>query len=403
MAAIRALRQQVVARVVLGIPVAPSDTVDVLPGMVHDCPGPHEQMELQIPAHASIGPQPDMLREEERTAHRSSPSYRPECPPPTFRCILVPLDGSALAECALPFAAAIARALSGRILLLRVLEPHRAPGPGRQMDPVEWEIIRAEAHSHLAKFESELKASGVASRLELVQGRAAEQIIQFAKEHEVDLIVLSSHGEGGLSGWVLSSTVQKVVARAHTSVLIVPAYAHEGQRIGDLRFDKILVPLDCSPRAECILPLAIALARAYESTLILAHIVPEPEVPRRMPPSLEDVALAAQLTERNRRAAEHYLCELHDRLSAQGVETEIRIVVSPRRARSIRALAERENVDLVLVSAHGKTGDASERYGGIAARLIQESGRAVIILQDLAGVMHEATAAEEAARSHPGH
>ena len=55
--------------------------------------------------------------------------------------------------------------------------------------------------------------------------------------------------------------------------------------------------------------------------------------------------------------------------------TEIRIVVSPRRARSIRALAERENVDLVLVSGHGKSGDASERYGGIAARLIQESGR----------------------------
>jgi nucleotide-binding universal stress UspA family protein len=313
------------------------------------------------------------------------------------------LDGSALAECALPFAAAIARALSGRITLLRVLEPHRGPGPGRQIDAVEWEIIRAEAHSHLAKFESELKASGVASALELVQGRAAEQIIQFATEHEVDLIVLSSHGEGGLSGWVLSSTVQKVVARTHTSVLIVPAYAHEGKRIGELRFEKILVPLDCSPRAECILPLAAALVRPCEGKLILAHIVPEPEMPRRMPPAPEDVALAAQLTERNRREAEHYFSELQQRLSAQGVGTEVRIVVSPRRARSIRALAERENVDLVLVSAHGKTGDASERYGGIAARLIQESGRPVVILQDLAGVMHEATAAEEAARSHPGH
>jgi nucleotide-binding universal stress UspA family protein len=313
------------------------------------------------------------------------------------------LDSSALAACALPFAAAIARAVSGRITLLRVLEPHRGPGPGRQMDPVEWEIIRAEAHSHLAKFESELEASGLASAVELVQGRAAEQILQFAKEHEVDLIVLSSHGEGGLSSWVLSSTVQKVVARAHTSVLIVPAYAHEAKRIGELRFDKILVPLDCSPRAESILPLATALARAYKSKLILAHIVPEPEMPRRMPPSQEDVALAVQLTERNRREAEHYLSELQHRLVAQGVEPEVRIVESPRRARSIRALAERENVDLVLVCAHGRTGDASERYGGIAARLIQKSGRPVVILQDLAGVIHEATAAEEAARSHPGH
>ncbi len=55
----------------------------------------------------------------------------------------------------------------------------------------------------------------------------------------------------------------------------------------------------------------------------------------------------------------------------------------------------------MLASAHGKTGDASERYGGIAARLIQESGRPVGILQDMAGVMHEVTAAEEAVRSHP--
>ena len=97
------------------------------------------------------------------------------------------------------------------------------------------------------------------------------------------------------------------------------------------------------------------------------------------------------------------MSKLQQRLSLEGLAAEIRIVVSPRRARSIRALAERENVDLVLVSAHGRTGDASERYGGIAARLIQESGRPVVIVQDLPGVMHEATAAEEAARSHPGH
>jgi len=96
------------------------------------------------------------------------------------------------------------------------------------------------------------------------------------------------------------------------------------------------------------------------------------------------------------------LSELQHRLSAQGMGSEVRLVVSPRRARSIRALAERENVDLVLVSAHGKTGDASERYGAIAARLIQESSRPVAILQDMAGGMHDRTAAA-AACHHPGH
>jgi len=359
------------------------------------------ESEIPSPSHARAGLPPGSARgKEERAANRNSHG-RHECPPRTFRHILVPVDGSALAECALPFAAAIAHAFSGQITVLRVLDPHH--GPGRQTDAVEWEMIRAEAHSHLARFQNELRASGVASELVLVQGRAAEQIIHFAKEQDVDLIVLSSHGEGGLSGWGLSSTVQKVVTRAHTSILLVPAYAHEGRRIGEVHFAKILVPLDCSPRAECILPLATALARAHDSQLFLAHIVPEPEIPRRMPPSPEDLALAAELTERNRCEAERYLGELHDRLLAEDMESEVRIMSSPRRARSIRTLAEREDVDLVIISAHGKTGDATERYGGIAARLIQESSRPVIILQDLAGVMREATAAEEAVRSHPGH
>ena len=321
-----------------------------------------------------------------------------------FRHILVPLDGSALAECALPFAAAIARALSGQITLLRVLEPHCEPCPGRQMDPVEWEILRAETHNHLAKFESELKASGVASAVELLEGRAAEQIIQFAKAHEVDLIALSSHGEGGLSGWMLSSTVQKVIARADTSVLIVPAYAHEGQRIGEPHFEKILVPLDCSLRAECILPLATALTRACESKLILAHIVSEPEMPRRMPPSAEDVALAAQLTEQDCRAAEHYLRECNTGYRWRG-GTEIRIAVSPRPARSIRALAERGERGPVLVSAHGETGDACERSAVLRRDCCREAVDQLPSSRTWRRSAREATAAEEAeaAHSHPGH
>lgn len=317
--------------------------------------------------------------------------------------ILVPLDGSALAECAVPFAALLARAFGAKITLLHVLEGHRGVAPGRQIDAVEWEMVRAEAHRHLARFESGLRASGLACGVELLQGRAAEQIVHFAKEHRVDLLVMASHGEGGLSGWVLSSTTQKVIARAHSSVLVVPAYVFQGARIDTLSIRKILLPLDCSPRAECILPLAIKLAEAAGAELILSHIVPEPELPRRMLPSQEDLALAAQVTERNRIEAERYLSELQSRLAAQWVRAEVRTVVSRRNVRAVCELAASEHADLVVVSAHGKTGDAKVRYGGIAARLIQECCRPVIVLQDLAGELCETTPAEEAARGHPGH
>jgi len=226
-------------------------------------------------------------------------SRRP-CPGLTIRHILVPMDGSVLAECALPYAAALGQVLSARLTLLRVLT-----APSGHVDPVEWELARAEAHGKLARFDQQLAARGLTSAVTVLEGRSAEQIIHFAQEHHVDLIILSSHGEGGLTGWMLSSTAQKVVARTHSSILIVPAYAAEGARTAALRFDKILLPLDCSPRAECILPFAAALARAHDAELILAHVVPEPELPRRMPPSSEDVALARRLTERNRHESEH--------------------------------------------------------------------------------------------------
>jgi nucleotide-binding universal stress UspA family protein len=343
----------------------------------------------------------------EQWRRQYDPSTRESCERgrswPSIRHVLVPLDGSKTAECVLPFAALMAQAFGARLTLLRVLETHGGAAPSQHVDPLQWEISRIEARNELNRIAGELEPARVAPSVEIVSGAAAEQIIQFAEAQHVDLIVLSSHGEGGLSRWLLSSTVQKVVSRAPTSVLIVPAYACPGRRIGDLRLASMLLPLDCSPRAEGILPLAAALARIHDGELILAHVVPEPELPRRMSPSAGDLTLAAQLNERNRAEAERYLGELHSQVVAQGARARVRVVVSPRCDRALRGLADEENVDLILLSAHGKTGDAGERYGAVAARLMQSSNRPVIIVQDLAGVLRAVNLAEEAMREHPGH
>ena len=328
---------------------------------------------------------------------------RAACGELTIRYVLVPLDGSPLAECALPWAVAVAQALGARMTLLRVLErPAISSGTSHHHDAVDWEMRRAEARSQLSRIDRDLKGRGLTSAVELLEGRPAEQIINLARALHVDLVVLSSHGEGGLTGWALSSTALMVVARTHASLLVVPAHSAEGQRVGELRLRRILVPLDCSPRAECVLPLATALARAHDAELILAHVVPEPEIPRRLPPSAEDLAVASQLTEGNRLEGERYLGELRERVVGQHVRVSTRLVVSSRRAEAIRAMADEADVELVMVSAHGRTGDARDRYGNVAARLFEQTPRPLIVLQDL-GPWREPTPAEEAARSRPGH
>jgi nucleotide-binding universal stress UspA family protein len=334
----------------------------------------------------------------------SGSTRKPECPGLTIRHLLLPLDGSALAECALPWAVAVAQVFAARITLLRILEPPAGAVPmPHAHDVVEWQIRRAEAHSHLARLESAVRASGLTSSLELLEGRPAEQILNFARDHAADLVVLSSHGEGGLSGWVLSSTAQKVVARVDSSVLVIPAHTAGTRPAGELRLRRIFVPLDCSPRAECVIPLAVALARAHDAELILAHVVPEPEMPRRLPPSAEDAAIASRLTEHNRVEGERYLGELRSQLADRTLRVTARSVVSSRRAPALRALADEADVDLIVACAHGRSADASERYGSVAARLLAESSRPILVVQDFGRAGWEPTRAEEAARSRPGH
>jgi nucleotide-binding universal stress UspA family protein len=321
----------------------------------------------------------------------------------TIRHALVPLDGSPLAECALPWAVAVAQALGARLTLLRVLErPAISSATSHHHDAVDWEMRRAEAQSQLRRIDRDLEARGLTSTVELTEGRPAEQIINFARAKHVDLVVLSSHGEGGLTGWALSSTALMVVANIPASLLVVPAHSAGDQRVGEFRLRRILVPLDCSPRAECVLPLAMALARAHDAELVLAHVVPEPEIPRRLPPSAEDLAMASQLTERNRLEGERYLGELRERLVGQHFRASTRLVVSSRRAEAIWAMAGDADVELVMASAHGRTGDARDRYGNVAARLFEQTSRPLLVLQDL-GARSEPTPAEEAARSRPGH
>jgi len=126
-------------------------------------------------------------------------------------------------------------------------------------------------------------------------------------------------------------------------------------------------------------------------------------MPRRMPASAEDVTIASQLTERNRAEAERYLRELQSRLAGQALRVSVRSVVSSRRAPAIRALAEEADVDLIVACAHGRTADASERYGSVSARLLAESSRPILVLQDLGLAARGPTRAEEAARSRPDH
>jgi nucleotide-binding universal stress UspA family protein len=296
-----------------------------------------------------------------------------------FNQILLPLDRSALAECVLPHAIAIARAFESQIMLLHVMDTPREARWRRAMDPLNWQIRKAEATAYLNDVDARLQAAGVLTETHILEGFAAEQVIGFSDTHASQLIILSSHGQSGLSEWGVSSVVQKIALRARTSVMIVRAAQSTVSDVTGLRYQRILVPLDGTPRAEYILPAAATLARAHDAQIVLAHLVQQPALPRRTPPSREDVELADQLVARNQAEATQYLDQLRSRITG---EVETRVLVSDHLAATLHALVEQEKTDLTLLSAHGISSQTPGLYGDVVSNLIEYGTVPLIIMQD---------------------
>ncbi|MCI0396243.1 MAG: universal stress protein [Chloroflexi bacterium] len=296
--------------------------------------------------------------------------------------ILVPLDGSALAERVLPHAAALATSTGAQVTLVHVLERPDMAAEAAPVDPLNWHLRKAEAQAYLDRLCARWQETGPRPTAVLLEGQAPERILDFAGQNEVDLIALSSHGQSGLSLWNVSSVVSKIVARAGASILLVRAYEGPGEQLSEVRYRRILVPLDGSQRAEYVLPFLDPLARDSQVQFLLAHVVVRPEVPRRAPLTPEEKELVEQLVARNRQEATRYLA----RLEAQRPgHIQTRVIDSDNVISALSRLVTNEGIDLVLMCAHGYScGDGGQRpYGSVVTNFIAYGRAPLLIIQDL--------------------
>jgi nucleotide-binding universal stress UspA family protein len=317
-----------------------------------------------------------------------------------FDHILIPLDGSSLAECVLPHTVALARALGAHVTLLRVLEPAYA---GHLVDQLDWQIRKTEVETYLEEVTARLRKAGLKAERALLEGQAADHIVQFARNHNVDLIVLGSHGRSGLSGWNVSSVVQKVILRAYVPIMIIRAYQPVTGKLTEMTYRRIFVPLDGSQRAECVLPLVTNLALFYKSQLLATHVVSRPEMPRRTPLTQEEIKLSDQIISCNQRNADDYLEQIRSQLSSQAIDVQTRLIVSDDMIAELHELAEQEKADLVVLSAHGYSCKSKWPYGSLAISFITYGTSPLIVVQDVAPEEVQPTQAEIAAREHKGH
>lgn len=137
-----------------------------------------------------------------------------------YKHILVPLDGSELAEEALLPALSIAQLMQASLTLIRVIPPF-VREVDEQYTAAATDILQEKAGAYLLTVHEQLTAVHVPVTIKLAAGAVAETIIEYAAAHGIDLIVLSSHGRSGISRWVFGSVAERVVRGAACAVLVI--------------------------------------------------------------------------------------------------------------------------------------------------------------------------------------
>ena len=144
-----------------------------------------------------------------------------------YRKILVPLDGSELAECAIPHVEAVARGCEApQVVLMQVTEPIYLPGEYviSEKDRQRLEALhKAAAEEYLGGLRGKLGENGLSLAAVVISGKVAETIVDYAEKNDVDLIVMATHGRSGVSRWALGSVAERVLRLSRVPVLMVRA------------------------------------------------------------------------------------------------------------------------------------------------------------------------------------
>ncbi len=296
-----------------------------------------------------------------------------------FRTILAPLDGSKVAEQALPTAARIARATGATLHLVHVhTEDARDPIFVNGL-PVIDEHLHSLAAEHERVYLERVAATVASDDLEpmpmRLSGPVVRTLMRYARDVNADLIVLTTHGRSGFDRLWLGSVAESLARQTHVPLLLLRPSSSSGS---PARFRHILVPLDGSPLAEEALAPAAALAAIDNGALTLLRVVdtlPQPmslPLPERYRP--DETTLA-----REEAAASAYLQDVAARQAPAGTRTIVSHAEQP--ARAIIETAHRLEVDLVALTTHGRSAVRSVAISSVADKVLRGIDMPLLVLR----------------------
>lgn len=298
-----------------------------------------------------------------------------------YRRMVVPLDGSGLAEQVLPYVRSLGRSLEAKVALLRVLDPLPAgltdPGHGLSRDKVIANM-RAQAQDYLEQVAASLRKQRLAVSYSVGEGLPAERIVEEAAKEPATLIAMSTHGRSGPARWLLGSVADKVLHATTDPLLLVRSRA-PASFLDEARLGTIIVPLDGSTLAEQALPHVGALAKALNLKTVLVRVTPALEEyyryvgPEYVPP--------ANLPESVDADANAYLGRLSQKLRQERFPSvEVRLLHGDAAA-AIVDLSQGVPDSLVAMTSHGRSGVGRWLLGSVADRIVRHATGPVLVIR----------------------
>lgn len=293
--------------------------------------------------------------------------------------IVVGLDGSPLAESIIEYVSALAKGMNADVMLLHVVplppslqsgEFHRFLGPLLQQEETQ-------AYEYLQRVVPRLVDAGIKVQSRVAIGEAAAEIIQTAQQEHLDLIALATHGRSGLQRWIHGSVAEKVLHTTRTPLLLIRPTEEHAPPLSQLT--RVVVPLDGSPLAETVLPLAESLALQCQVPLVLLRVVELISFTFLDPMGMAGVNYQA-LFDRVQEDADNYVQELVTRVRERGVSVETATPMGLPADKVVGYMHEHPG-SLVVMATHGRTGLANVVLGSVARRVVQHGNTPTLIVR----------------------
>ena len=285
-----------------------------------------------------------------------------------YERILVTLDGSKLAERAIPYAEMIAKTMGSRIMLLSAHDKR--------------EGIEHPLESYLYDVADKLHKSGLEATAHLANGNAADQIIDFTEKTGIDLVIMCTHGNTGVSRWSFGGVSNKVMHELYCPLLLIKtgACALPSMMDGPL---SILTPLDGSEISEEALHHTAALAQGKDSSVVLLRVdeTTNSAVITNASTKANSTASRGKISSRRQSNIHSYLGTVRDKKLHLDSRKVICEVMYGRPAEEIIRYAELHDISMIVITTHGRSQYSQWAFGSVANKVVQGTSKPTLIVR----------------------